>query len=138
MTPRRQSTRFDSEQAEYTGFDSRQEEYTAFDFEQAQYTGFDSEQAEYIRFDSRQDHSIPGLTPGRPRVFPSQKSIQPRIQWALRILPRTKAVGRKADDPPPSSGEGKNAWGSTSTLLYVFVGRCLNKQGECFTSYVFA
>jgi len=43
----------------------------------------------------------------------------------------------KADDPSPSSGEVKNAWDSTSILLHVFVGWCLNKQGEGFTLYVF-
>jgi hypothetical protein len=51
--------------------------------------------------------------------------IQPTVPWVQRALSvGVKRPRRKA----PSSAEVKNAWGCTSTPLYVFIAWCLVKH----------
>jgi len=47
-------------------------------------------------------------------------------------------IKNPAEYSPPSNAEVKNAWSSTPTSQYTYMGWCLVKDREDFTSYLSA
>jgi hypothetical protein len=61
---------------------------------------------------------------------------QPPIQWVTEGLsPGIKRPGREADHSTPSSAEVKNVWSYTSTLQYIFMAWCLDKNRDNFLHF---
>jgi hypothetical protein len=53
-------------------------------------------------------------------------------------FPAVRQPGRKADHPPPSSAEFKNAWSYTSTPQYAFMAWCsVEAQGQLYLTFTY-